>query len=111
MLSNIKYSTNTEGDELKQLPVDKTIPTHNEIIIMDSLFKQKKCIFDKILEKSKDLIVLVIFFIIFSLPQTDLLIKKFISVTNNSLYILIGVKALLFSISYFILKNIHLVRK
>ena len=111
MSSNIKYSTNLEGDYLNQLPIDKTTPTHNEIMIVDNLFKEKKGTFDKILEKTKDILVLAIFFIIFSLPQVDSLIKKFISVTNNSIYILIGIKASLFAISYFIIKNIYLVRK
>lgn len=111
MINNINYSTNNEGDDLIQLPIDNTTPTHNELIIIDSLFKEKKNLFDKILEKCKDLIILVIFFIIFSLPQADTLIKKFIFVTNNSFYILIGVKALLFSLFYFIIKNIYLVRK
>ena len=110
MSTNIQYSTNLEGDDLKQLPIDKTTPTHNEIMIIDTLFKQKKGVFDKILEKTKDLIVLALFFIIFSLPQVDSLIKKVISSTNNSIYILIGVKAFLFALSYFIIKNIYLVR-
>ena len=108
---SIQYSTHMDGDELKQLPIDSTTPTHNEIVIVDSIFKQRKGVFDKIFENTKDLIVLAIFFIIFSLPQVDSFIKTIISSTNNSIYILIGVKALLFVLSYFIINNIYLVRK
>ena len=108
MTSNINYST---GDELTQLPFDKSIPTHNEILIVDNLFKQKQNLFNKILEKSKDLVILAILFIIFSLPQFDFFLNKFIPSTNNSLYILIGAKAFLFIFTYFLTQNIHLVRK
>ena len=99
-----------QGDQLKVLPFDKSIPTHNEIVIMNSLFKQKH-IFDKILINSKDLIILAFIFVLFSLPQVDAVINKYVTVTNNSIYILITVKALLFIILYFIISNIHLARK
>ena len=126
MTSNIKYSNeyiNTTGnsiqvkngsligDSINNLPFDQTIPTHNEIKLVNSLFKEQKSIFFKILDKSKDLLVLALFFIIFSLPQIDSIIKKFISITNNSLYILISIKALLFVFTYFIINNLYLAKK
>jgi hypothetical protein len=98
------------GDQLKVLPFDKSVPTHNELVIMNSLFKQKH-IFDKILINSKDLIILAFVFVLFSLPQIEAVIKKYITITNNSIYILIAVKALLFIFLYFIISNIHLARK
>ena len=126
MTSNIKYSNeyiNTTGnsiqvkngsligDSINNLPFDQTIPTHNEIKLVNSLFKEQKSIFFKILDKSKDLLVLALFFIIFSLPQIDSIIKKFISITNNSLYILISIKALLFVFTYFIINTLYLAKK
>lgn len=99
------------GDIIEQLPSDQTIPSHNEIRIVDTLFKEQKSIIDTILMNTKDLIVLGILFIIFSLPQVDALIEQFFNSTSTSPYILIGVKTLLFIISYFILQNLHLVKK
>lgn len=98
------------GDDIKQLPVDKIPPTHQELTIVNSLFKEQKNIFDKILEKSKDLLILAILFILFSLPLINDFINKYIPITNKSFYILIGIKAFLFVFSYFIVKNIYLVR-
>lgn len=99
------------GDMINQLPSDSSVPSHNEIRIVDQLFQQKKGIFDKILSQSKDIIILGGLFILFSLPFTDNLLKQFISVSGTSPYILVGIKTLLFVLIYFIIKNIYLVRK
>lgn len=99
------------GDIIEKLPVDTSVPSHNEIRITDQLFQKKKGIFDKILQNSKNIIILGILFIILSLPFVDNFIIKFINITGTSPYILIGVKAILFMFSYFIIKNIYLARK
>lgn len=99
------------GDMIDQLPADTSVPSHNEIRIVDQLFQQKKSMFDKILHSTKDILILGGLFIIFSLPFVDNLIQKFITVTSTSPYILIGVKALLFVFSYFIIKNLYLAKK
>lgn len=99
------------GDLIDQLPSDMSIPSHNEIRIVDQLFQQQKSIFDKILYQTKDLIILGGLFIIFSLPFIDNLITKFITAAGTSQYILLGIKALLFVISYFIINNIYLTRQ
>jgi hypothetical protein len=108
---NIQQQQQPFGDIIEQLPVDTSVPSHNEIIITDQLFQQKKSIFDKILHNTKDILILGGLFIIFSLPFVDNLITKFITVAGSSPYILIGVKALLFVFSYFIIKNLYLARK
>jgi hypothetical protein len=99
------------GDVIEQLPVDMSVPSHNEIRIVDQLFQQKKGIFDHILGQTKDIVILGGLFIVFSLPFIDNLIKKFFTAAGTSPYILIGIKALLFVFSYFIIKNLYLVRK
>lgn len=101
----------TGGDMIAQLPSDQTVPSHNEIRIVETLFKDKKTMFDMILQNTKNILVLGVLFIIFSSPPVENLIKKLVTITNKSEYILIGVKALLFMLSYFIVKNIYLVRK
>lgn len=108
---NIQQQQQPFGDIIEQLPVDTSVPSHNEIRITDQLFQQKKSIFDKILHNTKDILILGGLFIIFSLPFVDNLITKFITVAGSSPYILIGVKTLLFVFSYFIIKNLYLARK
>lgn len=104
-------SISSLGDLIGELPVDQTIPTHNELQIIDKLFVKQKTTFDKILQNSKDLLLMGLFFIIFSLPQVDSLIKSFISITNKSIYILLLVKSFLFILAYFIVSNLYLVKK
>lgn len=99
------------GDVIEQLPSDMSVPSHNEIRIVDQLFQQKKGIFDRILGQTKDIVILGGLFIVFSLPFIDNLIKKFVTAAGTSPYILIGIKALLFVFSYFIIKNLYLARK
>lgn len=99
------------GDMIDQLPADTSVPSHNEIILVDQLFQQKKNLFDKILHSTKDILILGGLFIIFSLPFIDNLLQKFIPITSTSPYILVGVKALLFVFSYFIINNLYLARK
>lgn len=109
MNSGMKQPQNM-GDIIEQLPSDQTVPSHNEIRIIDTLFQQKKGVVDKILKNTKDILVIGILFVIFSMPPVDELIKRFITITATSPYILIGVKALLFMIVYFILNNFYLSR-
>lgn len=99
------------GDYIDQLPSDTSVPSHNEIRIVDKFFQQKKSIFDTILLQTKDIIIIGCLFILFSLPFVDNLIKKFVKITETSPYILVGIKALLFVIIYFFIKNIYLARK
>jgi len=112
-----KYNMNTQkgnmntGDYIDQLPSDVSVPSHNEIRIIDQLFQEKKSMLDRILHQTKDIIILAGLFILFSLPFVDNLIKQIITVTTKSQYILICVKALIFVIIYFIIKNLYLVRK
>jgi hypothetical protein len=116
MNTQVKYSQPQNlqqhplGDLIEELPSDSSVPSHNEISIVDKLFKQKKSIIDKILHQTKDIIILAGLFILFSLPFVDELITKFITITRTSPYILIGVKAFLFVLSFFVIKNIYLVR-
>ena len=122
MESQVQYSQHTGntnpsmnqqqvmGDIIEQLPFDQTVPSHNEIRLVDTLFQQKKSIIDKILSNTKDILIIGILFVIFSLPPVDALIKKFITITEKSPYILIGVKASLFMIACFIIINFYISR-
>jgi hypothetical protein len=99
------------GDIIEQLPFDQTIPSHNEIKIVDSLFKQKKGFFDKLLHHTKNILIMGALFVLFSLPQVDNLIQQLIPITTSSHYIFIGIKAVIFMFSYFLIENLYLSRK
>lgn len=106
---NLQQQPQSYGDLIDQLPSDQTVPSHNEIQIVDTLFKQKSTV-DTILVHVKDILIIGLLFVIFSLPQIDNLLQRFITVTQKSPYILIGIKALLFMAVYFLLKNLYLAR-
>jgi hypothetical protein len=98
------------GDIIEQLPSDHSPPSHDEIRILDSLFKEQQGIVNKLLSEFKNIIIMGILFVIFSLPTLDDLIIKFINIASTSKYILVSIKALLFMVSYFVLQNLYLVR-
>jgi hypothetical protein len=106
-----KQNTQDLGDILSNLPIDQSLPSHTELKLVDHLFKKKKTFFEKILAHAKDILIIGVLFILFSIPQLDDIIKKFITISNKSPYILLGIKTLLFMLTYFIVKNWYLSRK
>ena len=117
-MQNIQYSQDLptqetpriQGDIIEQLPSDKTTPSQDELRIVDTLFKKQKSTIDKILTGTRDVLLIGILYIIFSLKPLDSLIYKFFPSSVNSEYILVMVKGVLFMASYFILKNLYLVK-
>jgi hypothetical protein len=99
------------GDLIRELPSDQTVLSHNEEKIADTLFQKQKSTVDLILEKSKDILLVGILFMIFSMSQTNEFIHKFVPFSNTSEYTLIIVKTCIVMALFFILKNIHLARK
>jgi len=106
---NITFDNHS--DNIDALPTDQNNPTHAEIQIVDQLFKQTHGTVQKLLGGTKDVLIIGFLYVIFSLPQFDDLVKKFISVTEKSPYILLAVKGVLFAFVYFLVKNMYLVRK
>lgn len=106
---NLTFDNNS--DNINTLPTDQNNPTHAELQIVDQLFKQKHGTVQKILSGTKDVVIIGLVFLLFSLPQFDSLLKSFIPATEKSSYILITVKAVLFAFVYFLVKNVYLVRK
>ena len=96
------------GDIIENLPSDYSVPSHNELRLVDSLFQKQQNTIEKIVHNSKDVIIIGLLFFIFSLPQIDGLIKKIVPITTSSSYILLGVKTLLFMFVYFLLNNFYL---
>lgn len=99
------------SDEIKKLPTDQSLPSPNEVQILNTLFQHKYSAVQKIMSQTKDVLLIGLLYILFSLPQIDDMIRKLIPVTTSSIYMLIFVKALLFMLIYFIIKNLYLVKK
>ena len=100
------------GDDINTLPVDKNPPSVNEIHLVNSLFnEQDKGILNTILIEGKDAILVGILFILFSLPQVDELLFKILPSSQNSIYILLGIKAILITIVWWVIKYFYLSRK
>ena len=99
------------SDDIEKLPIDNNyVPTQNENDIIDSLFGVEKSVMNNIVNETKDLIIIAILFIVLSLKDVDDLIKKFIPVTQNSVYILLLIKTLSFVVIFWIIKNFYLSR-
>lgn len=97
------------GDNIANLPTDASIPSHNEIQMVETLFKQQHGTIQKLFAGTKEFILLLLLFVAFSLPQVDSLFRKFVT-SAESPYILAGVKGVVFTIAYFLIKNMYLVR-
>lgn len=102
---------NIQGDIIQDLPTDSSVPSHNEVQVINQLFKENQSKLEEFFTKSKDLVILGILYVLFSLDYTDELIKKFILPSNNSSFILIGIKTLLFIVLYFFISNFYLAKK
>lgn len=99
------------SDNINDLPVDSTQPTHNELQIVNNLFKEKDGKYMKLFKEMKSIIIIGVLFIIFSLPQVDGLVKTFVPSSENSPYILVLSKTIVFVGIYYFLNYFYLARK
>jgi hypothetical protein len=97
-------------DKIDELPTDTTAVTGNEIQILDSLFKRQKADINKLLKGTQDIALAGLLFIVFSVKPVEEMIVKFVPSSGTSPYILLGVKAILFMVCLFVLKNMYLAR-
>lgn len=98
------------GDRIDSLPTDQNAPSHDEVKIVDTLFKEKHSTVHKMLTGAKEFVFLFILFVVFSLPQVNIILQKFVPMTESP-YILAAIKGVVFVIVYFLIKNLYLVRK
>jgi hypothetical protein len=98
-------------DRIDDLPTDNTAMSHNEIQILDTLFKEQKADMYRLMYGTRDIALAGLLFIIFSIQPVDELVFKFVPSARNSPYILLGVKTLLFMVAFFVIKNLYLARK
>ena len=107
-------NTISNTDLIKNLPTDKVQPSSDEIQMMDILFKNTASTsngINNLLKELKDVLTLGILFILFSIPQIDTLLNKFIPVTMTSPYILILIKTGIIMVLYWIIKHFYLMKK
>ena len=99
------------ADIIDELPTDHTVPSHNEIKIVNNLFKQNKNGMYRILDELKTALIIGVLFIIFSIPQVDDLIKRVIpSSYAGSIYILLLVKAILLVVVFYFINNFYIMK-
>ena len=98
------------GDPILNLPVDGSVPSHNEMKIVETLFDVPPTKVQKIVNGTKNSLIRFGLFILFSSPLLDGLINKFIMETE-SIWTIIMIKAVLFVLADFIICNIYLVRR
>lgn len=99
------------SDLIEILPVDKTQPTHDELNVINTLFKTHNNTMNILFDEVKETFIVGILFLVFSIPQIDDLIKKFIPITNNSIFILIIIKSLFVMLIFWILKHFKFILK
>lgn len=111
--AHVTFNTeqNTLSDPLENLPTDQSMPSQGEINIVDTLFKKKHGIIQKILEKTKDVFIAGIFFALFSIDSADKLFIRVVPSLGTSPYLLLLVKTVVFMVCFFIVKNWYLSRK
>lgn len=104
---------NSYQDTIKSLPVDNE-PIDN-VYIADSLFgggeEEKKRIVGTLADEFKDSVLIVVLFMVFSSDQVSNIIKKYIPMTNNSEFALMGAKCVLILFLYYVVRNFQLIRK
>jgi hypothetical protein len=102
------YTNSVMFDLIDDLPSDNNPITDVEKIIINTFFKNKKV---NLFNEMKDVIIIIILFLIFSIPYFDIYIKKIIKISEKSYYILVLIKAFLFSIFFCFFKNFYLSNK
>jgi uncharacterized integral membrane protein len=106
MVTNLKLA-----DPIIQLPTDNIQPNQQEIKIVNSLFQKHGNDIETIVNELKDSIIAGLLFIVLSLPQVDQIIKSFFPSLNESPIILTLVKAVIFIILFYFIKNYALSKK
>jgi hypothetical protein len=93
------------ADPIAQLPTDNSKPNHDELTVVNTLFKNHKNTIETVANEMKDSVIAGILFIILSLPQVDDFIKSLLTFTNNSPILLTLIKALIFVLLFYLIKN------
>lgn len=104
---------NFNYDMIANLPIDKSIPTESELMMLNTLFKEKekKSVVRSVINEAYEPFFVGILFVLLSIPQLDDLIKSNIQITQNSIYFLLLFKMFIIMILFWIIKHFHLCKK
>lgn len=99
------------ADPIEQLPLDKSNPSHNEIQLLDMVFKQEQSTISKVASEMKIYIVLVVLYVLLALPQFDEYLSKLLPSISESFYMITVIKGFLLMITFYFISNLYTVRK
>ena len=111
MNKTYNFGGNLLGDPIQMLPVDEIPPTIEECNILNRIFTPAIQKGGKFKEDMKFLLVVIILFIIISLPQFKTLLSKLIPIIEKSVYIDVLTRGIILALLVYIYQNIHLVMK
>ena len=118
-MNNMNYENNRyrgnnlNYDVIANLPIDKSVPTESELMMLNTLFKdkEKKSIVRSVINEAYEPFFVGILFVLLSIPQLDEFIKSNIQITQNSLYFLLLFKMFIIMILFWFIKYFHLCKK
>jgi hypothetical protein len=99
-------------DTIQSLPVEETTPDQEQLALVRSIFKEENakdaiCLFSEF----KDVLLIVILFILFSTTHTDDMVRRYVPFTRNNYTYLVGVKSLCVVFLYYMFKNFQVISK
>lgn len=100
----------THGDVITNLPTDASMPSHEELQIINSIFRENKATKGRLFSEAKEGVILIMLFIILSIEPVDKLLKKIIPIASSSPYILILIKGIILAVVFYMIKNLYLVK-
>ena len=95
-------------DTIETLPVEESKPNQEQLALAMSIFEYEKemnCVGSEV----KDVVSIVILFILFSLPQLDELLKKYIPQLRNQVF-LVTFKCICVVFLYYMFKNYQVIK-
>ena len=98
------------GDYIENLPTDKTKPSEEQINLVNNIFKKNCSTMDRLASEFKEGMVIAILFVVFSLPQVDGIIQRFVPSADNVM-VLTGVKAVIVVLLFYFIRNFHLAKR
>jgi len=98
-------------DLIEDLPTNAQKPSEADNAMINMLFNDKSEASKNVRNEISDLMIMLILFIIFSIPAIDTFICNNVSIVNKSKYMLILIKGILFVLSFWVIKNFWLTRK
>jgi hypothetical protein len=99
------------GEFIANLPVNQEKPTADELEIINALFTSESTTVKTTINEFKDSGIIAVIIIIVFLPQFDSFLRKTFPILEKSPIFLLVAKALIVSVSFWIVKYFALAKK